>query len=141
MDWVEMAFQLALMAAGYLLGAASGFFAVRLVGLGVVPNAAALYVLALPLASTLVTEGFTRLWRHTPGSFGLGGLTAFLPMLVAGAGIVVLLAGAQRLVAPFDPSLPDRAGPLTVWVGLAAFCSLAALGFWRFWPEPTARLW
>lgn len=141
MYWLEVGFQLAVMALGYLLGAGAAFLLLRLGGLALRLDAAALYVLSLPLAVTLLSEGFTRLWRHTPGAFGLGGLTAFVPLLIAGAGALVLLAAGQRVLAPFDASLPRGAESLTAWVGLAVFCSLAALGLWRFWPEPTARLW
>lgn len=141
MYWIEVGFQLAVMALGYLLGAGAAFLLLRFGGLAPRLDAAALYVLSLPLATTLLSEGFTRLWRHTPGAFGLGGLTAFLPLLVTGAATLALLPVAQRLLAPFDATLPRDAESLSAWIGLAVLCSLLALGLWRFWPEPTARLW
>jgi hypothetical protein len=139
--WIDLAIQLGVVALGYLLGAAAAFLLLRLAGAGLQLDRAALYLLTLPLAVTLLSEAFTGLWRHTPGSLGLGGLTVFLPMLIAGAAALTLACAAQKLLAPLDPALPRGEGALTAWVAVALASSLLALGLWRFWPEPTARLW
>lgn len=141
LHWIDLAFQLGVVALGYLLGAAAAFLPLRLAGAGLPLDRAALGLLALPLAATLLAEATTGLWRHTPGTLGLGGLTVFLPMLFAGAGAVVLAWAAQRLPAALDATLPRGEGLLTAWVAVAVLSSVLALGLWRFWPAPTARLW
>lgn len=137
----ELLFQLLILLVGYALGAAAVLLGARLVGIGVAMSHAALLVLALPLVSTLLAEGFTSLWGRTPGSLGLGGLTAFMPLFVAAALISVAVTVAQQVMAPFDPHLPRSSASLTSWLGLAVACSILALGLWRYWPEPRARLW
>ena len=103
-------------------------------------NHATLFVIALPLVSTSLAEAFIRLWLHTPGAAGLGGLTVFVPMLVAGAVSLAVSFGGQQVLAPFDAAAPRGAQSLTAWVGLAVLCSLFALALWRFWPAPRPRL-
>ena len=137
---IETAGQALILALGYGIGAGVLIGLLRLFGLPFPFTQTAAFVLTLPLVATLVAEAFTGLWQHTPGTMGLGGLTAFVPMLVAGALVVAVTFAAQAFLAPFDPSLPRHAPTLTAWVAIAAGLTLATLALWRFWPEPTARL-
>ena len=136
----EQSFQLGVLGTGYVLGAAWVLFILRFVGYPLAVNPATLFVLALPLVSAGLAEAFVRLWLHTPGAVGLGGLTVFVPMLVAGAVSLIAAFGGQQVLAPFDPTAPRNSQSLTAWVGLAVTCSLFALALWRFWPAPRARL-
>ena len=136
----DQAFQLFVMCLGYAIGAAAVALVFKVAGIPLAANRAALLVLVLPLMSTCVAEAFTQLWRRTPGTLGLGGLVVFLPMLIAGAVSLAVAFGAQRFVEPFHPVWSRNSATLTTWVVLAVLCSLVALGLWRFWPEPRARL-
>lgn len=140
MEAVNVGIQLGVLAAGYLIGAAAIGLGFRLAGTGQVLAAAPLMVTILPLAVVLLAEAFTRLWTHTPGTLGTGGLFAFVPMLVAGSAIALLAQAALFVLEPFDPFLPRDDPRLTAWLGLAAACSLLALALWRFWPEPVPKL-
>jgi hypothetical protein len=137
---VEFLFQLFVLFLGYLVGAAAVLFGARLIGLSFQANNAALLVLALPILSALVAEAFTGLWLHTPGTLGLGGLTAFMPMLTAAVVISLALLLAQRFLPAFDPEFPRDSGGVASWTGLALAGSALALALWRYWPEPRARL-
>ncbi|MEX0760680.1 MAG: hypothetical protein WD100_13950 [Tistlia sp.] len=138
--WIDLAIQLAVVALGDLVGAGAAWLLLKLAGAGLLLTRPALYLLTLPLAVTLLSEAFTGLWRHTPGSLGLGGLTVFLPMLLAGAAAVALALLAQNFL-PSGPPLSRRGPPLTAYLALALAATLLALCLWRFWPEPRARLW
>lgn len=140
MDVVETLFQLAVVTLGYLLGAGGLLLLLWLLGLPLAPARAAALVLALPLATVLIAEGFTGLWLHTPGSLGFGRLWVVFPLLVAGGLAVAAAVAAQRLLPPFDPGLARLEPGLTAWLLVAAACSLAALALWRWWPEPRPRL-
>jgi hypothetical protein len=95
-----------------------------------------------PLLLSLAFEWATGLWDHTPGTLGFGSLNVALPMLIAGAAAAL----AFLLLRGFGPALAggfdrETLGPaITLWgvatIGLAAL----SLALWRFWPEPTARL-
>lgn len=138
----DLLIQLLVLSAGYVIGAAAACMAARLAGLAPGPHPAVWLVLSLPLACVLLAEGFTGLWQGTPGTLGLGGLTAFAPMLLASALVCLAAVAAQELVGPFDAQFPRGTGRLvTVWIALAVACSILALGLWRYWPAPRARLW
>lgn len=128
---------LVLAAAAYGVGVGIVAGPLALVGVGFVGGAATLLVLAMPLASVLLVEGTTRLWRHTPGSLGLGGLTLLGPMLIAGVASAIVARCLHAFASPFDSSSP-REGPA---LDLRLAGALGALALWRFWPEPRARLW
>lgn len=135
----ELLFQLAVLAVGYVLGAGGAILALRLGGVSLL-NHAAFLVLGMPMACALIAEGTTKFWRHTPGSLGLGGLTAVVPMFIAGVSVVVAIFLARMLFEPFDASMSRDSGNVTPWVVVALLCSVLALGLWRYWPEPRARL-
>jgi hypothetical protein len=141
-DFTEMAIQLAVIALGYVIGGGVLMLILRMMGLPLGFSHATMLVLTLPLVATLLLEMFTGLWRHTPGSLGFGGFVVFVPMLIAGAATAVAATGAQRLMVPFDPSMPRGSGSeLSGWLLLAFVCSGLSLALWRYWPAPTARLW
>jgi hypothetical protein len=137
---IELLFQLAVLLIGYLIGASAILFGARMVAGAFEANAAAFLVLTMPIACTLIAEAHSQLWRHTPGSLGLGGLVAFLPMLVAGAGIGVAIVVAQQVMPSFRPHISRDTDYLSTWLILAMAGSAVALGLWRYWPEPRARL-
>ena len=141
LDLIEIAIQLAVIALGYAIGGGIVFIVFRVAGFPVTFDQATLLVLALPLIATLLLETFTGLWRHTPGSLGLGGFVAFIPMLIAGAGIAIAAVTARKLMLPFDPSFPRESGSLSGWLLLAFTCTGFSLALWRYWPAPTPRLW
>ncbi len=142
LDFIETAFQLAVIALGYAIGCGAVMVMLRLFGLPFALNHATMLILTLPLVSTVVAEWFTGLWLHTPGALGFGGLVVFIPMLVAGAATALAALGAQRLMIPYDARLPrDSGGDLSGWLLTAFICSGLSLALWRYWPEPTARLW
>lgn len=140
MEAVNVAIQLVVLVAGYALGAGAVLLGLRLAGLGPGPGAATLLVLLLPLLNVLAAEALVRLWTHTPGTLGLGGLAAFQPMLVAGLAIAALARAAPLALAPFSPFLPRGEAPIGGWLALALLCSGLALALWRYWPAPAARL-
>jgi len=142
LDLFEMAGQLAIIALGYAIGGGVVVLLLKLIGFPLGLNHATLLILTLPLFATLLLETFTGLWRHTPGTLGFGGLVVFVPMLIAGAAIVIAAAVAQRLLIPFDPTLPrDSGGDISGWLLVAFICTGFSLALWRYWPEPMARLW
>ena len=105
------------------------------------PEGMPLLLAGIPLLLCLLFEWATGLWDRTPGTLGLGGLTAALPLLLAGA----LAAVAVLLLRGFGPELAagftrDQLGAaITAW-GLATIgVAAVALALWRFWPEPTPR--
>ncbi|MCC0035660.1 MAG: hypothetical protein H6887_10395 [Hoeflea sp.] len=137
---MELLFQLLIMAVGYAFGmVAIGI--VKIAGVAFTFNSAALMVLVFPIVSALMAEGFTKLWLSTPGTLGLGGLVAFMPMLVAGLTSAIAAIVAQRLMVPLDPDSGRSSESLTGWLLLAIACIVVTLALWRFWPEPRARLW
>jgi hypothetical protein len=137
---MELLFQLLIMAVGYAFGMIV-IGVVKLAGLAFTFNSAAMLVLLLPLMSALMAEGFTKLWLTTPGTLGLGGLVAFMPMLIAGLTSALAAIVAQRLMVPLDADSARSSESLTGWLLLAIACTVVTLAFWRFWPEPRARLW
>lgn len=137
---MELFFQLMVLAVGYA-GGMIVILLLKLAGMAFTFNSAAMMVLVLPLVSALVAEGFARLWLTTPGAVGLGGLVAFMPMLVAGLISAIAAMIAQRLMLPLDPNSARSSENLTGWLVLAITCSVVTLALWRFWPEPRARLW
>lgn len=138
--FAEQSFQLGVLGTGYVIGAAWVLLILRFVGYPLAITPATLFVLALPLVSTGLAEAFVRLWLHTPGAVGMGGLTVFVPMLIAGAVSLVGAFGGQQILAPVDATAPRGSQSLTGWLVLAVLCSLFALALWRFWPAPRARL-
>lgn len=142
LDFIEMAIQLAIIALGYAIGGGIVVIMLRLAGFPLAFDQATLLVLALPLVATLLLEMFTGLWRHTPGTLGLGGVVVFIPMLIAGAGIALAAVAGRRLMIPFHPALPrESGGDISGWLLLAFVCTGFCLALWRYWPAPTARLW
>lgn len=142
LDFIEMAIQLAIIALGYVIGGGIVLILLRITGFPLALDHPTLLVLTLPLVTTLLFEVFTGLWRHTPGSLGFGGVVVFIPMLIAGAGIVVAAFGARKLMIPFDPTLPrDSGGDISGWLLLAFICTGFSASLWRYWPAPTPRLW
>lgn len=137
---MELLFQLLILALGYFSGIAI-IPVLKLAGITFTASHEAILVLALPILCTLVAEGLTMLWLHTPGSLGLGGLTAFLPMLLAGFINAVTATAAQKVLPPFDPNSARDSAALTAWLALAMVCSVISLGLWRFWPAPPPKLW
>lgn len=96
----------------------------------------------LPFLACAVAEVCTELWERTPGGLGTGTLVLILPMLLLGivAGVAhLVLSGAAPLPEIHSPR--EAPGVLTAWVGTAFALSGVGLALWRFWPEPTARLW
>jgi len=138
---VEIAGQLLVLVLGYALGAAVVVGGARLLGLAPAPDAATWMVLVMPLATVCVAEGFSGLWRCTPGSLGLGGLVAFVPMLVGAVVIAIVALAAQRLLPAHDASIARDSSSLTSWTAVACACAAVAVALWRWWPEPRARLW
>lgn len=137
---MELFFQLAIMAVGYALGIIP-IGVVKLAGVAFIFNNSALMVLVFPIVSALMAEGFIKLWLTTPGTLGLGGLVAFMPMLIAGLTSALAAIVAQRLMLPLDPDSARSSENLTGWLLLAIGCTVVTLALWRFWPEPRARLW
>ena len=137
---MELFFQLVIMAVGYAVGMVA-IVLLKLAGVAFTFNSAAMMVLLLPIMSALVTEGFTKLWLTTPGTLGLGGLVAFMPMLAAGLVSAFSAVIAQKYLVPLDPDSARSSENLTGWLVVAIACSIIALALWRFWPEPRARLW
>lgn len=137
---MELFFQLLIMAIGYAVGVVP-IVLLKFAGLAFTFNSAAMLVLLLPVMSALMTEGLTGLWDTTPGTVGLGGLVAFLPMLVAGLISAFAAVIAQKYLAPLDPYNPRSSEGLTGWIVVAIVCTIMTLALWRFWPEPRARLW
>jgi hypothetical protein len=107
-----------------------------------VPDGLPLILFGAPLLLCLAFEWATGLWDHTPGTLGFGSLAVALPMLLSGA----TAALAFLLLRGFGPAFAEDFGRdgsgamITLWglatIGLAA----VSLALWRFWPEPTARL-
>jgi hypothetical protein len=106
------------------------------------PEGLPLILAAAPLLLCLAFEWATGLWDHTPGTLGFGSLNVALPMLLSGAGValtfLLLRSFGLAWAGGFDR---EALGPaITLWgvatIGLAAL----SLALWRFWPEPTARL-
>jgi len=128
-----------------LAGYAAGYFAVRLAatpfGLRAAAGAPPAYLLFLtPLLVCAVFEFATGLWEKTPGSLGLGPLDVVKPMAVAGlATAVAHLALRAALPLPADLS-PRETGALAIWAAASVALIALALGLWRFWPPPMARL-
>lgn len=137
---MELFFQLLIIAVGYAFGMIS-IVLLKFAGLAFTFNSAAMLVLLLPLISALMAEGSTKLWLTTPGTLGLGGLVAFMPMLVAGLASAVAAIVAQRFMVPLDPDSARSSDGLTGWLVLAIACTVVTLALWRYWPEPRARLW
>ena len=137
---MELFFQLVIMAVGYAVGMVP-IVLLKFAGLAFTFNSAAMLVLLLPLMSALLAEGLTKLWDTTPGTLGLGGLVAFMPMLVAGLVSAFAAVIAQKYLAPLDPYSPRSSENMTGWLVVAIACTIMTLALWRFWPEPRARLW
>lgn len=137
---MELLFQLVTMTVGYAVGMIA-IGVVKLAGMAFTFNSAAMLVLLLPLMSALMAEGFTKLWLSTPGTLGLGGLVAFMPMLIAGLTSALAAIVAQRFMLPLDPHSGRGSESLTGWLVLAIACTVVTLALWRIWPEPRARLW
>lgn len=137
---MELFFQLLILAVGYFSGIAI-IPVLKLAGIAFTASHGAILVLALPVLCTLAAEGLTMLWLHTPGTLGLGGLTAFLPMLAAGLINAVTATAAQKLLLPIDPNSARDSASLTAWLAVAMVCSVISLGLWRFWPAPPPKLW
>jgi hypothetical protein len=142
LEIIETAGQLAIVAFGFVIGAGIVLLLARLLGISLDFSRATLLVLTLPLLATLLLEMFTGLWRHTPGSLGFGGFVVFFPMLIAGAGTAIAALVGQKLMIPFDATMPrESGGDISGWLLLAFLCSGFSLGLWRYWPAPVARLW
>ena len=137
---MELLFQLLIMAVGYALGMIV-IGVVKIAGVAFIFNNSTLMVLVFPIVSALMAEGFTKLWLTTPGTLGLGGLVAFMPMLIAGLTSALAAIVAQRFMVPLDPHSGRGSESLTGWLVLAITCTVVTLALWRFWPEPRARLW
>lgn len=137
---MELLFQLLIMAVGYALGMIA-IGVVKIAGVAFTFNTSALMVLVFPIVSALMAEGLTKLWLTTPGTLGLGGLVAFMPMLIAGLTSAFAAIVAQRLMLPLDPDSARSSESLTGWLLLAIACTVVTLALWRYWPEPRARLW
>lgn len=138
---METFFLLVLMTLAYLLGAGSVVGVGKLAGVPLPPGAAALLVFGMPLAASWLAEFTTGLWRHTPGSLGLGTLTVVLPMALAGFLTAAAALGLQHWGQPMDSLSPRDSTALSAWVALALIATTITLALWRYWPEPPPRLW
>lgn len=132
---------LVLMAVAYLSGAGIVMGGGRLLGFPMLTGVMTLLVFGMPLAACWVAELCTGLWRHTPGSLGLGTLNVAHPMSLAGFLTAIAAVAMRCWIDPVDPSLPRESSTLTPWVALALISTVLAVALWRFWPEPRARLW
>lgn len=139
--WIEVAFQLFIIGLGYALGAGAALLAARLAGAPLEAGGAGWLVLLVPAAAALVAEATTGLWLRTPGTMGLGGLVAFVPLLLAGLAAALAALVAQHAIGLPDAAAGLRAGRLTAWMAVAVGVAVVALLLWRYWPEPRARLW
>jgi hypothetical protein len=106
------------------------------------PDGLPLILAGAPLLLCLAFEWSTGLWDHTPGTLGFGSLNVALPMLLSGAAA----AFAFLLLRGFGPAFAggfdrDTSGAMITFWGLATIGLMAvSLALWRFWPEPTAKL-
>lgn len=131
---------LILMAAASLLGSGVVLGGGRLLGAPTLSGPLALLVLGLPILAAWLAELSTGLWRHTPGTLGLGSLTATVPMFVSGFSITFAALVMRIWVEPFDQSVPRDSVTLTAWLMMAVMATVLTLALWRYWPEPRARL-
>lgn len=138
---METLFILLLMTITYLLGAGAIVGAGKLAGLPLPPGSMMLLVFGMPIAASWLAEFTTGLWRHTPGTLGLGALTVALPMALAGTLTAAAALGLQHWGQPVDTLTPRDSSALSAWVALALFATTITLALWRYWPEPRARLW
>ncbi len=138
---IEVVALLVILTISYLLGVVGVVAPLKLAGVEVpLTNHTSLLIWVLPLISVNVIEYLTRLWSNTPGAAGLGSLTVVVPMFLAGLVAGVSLSVAQRLFEPFDHTLTRHSEELTSWVAVALACTVITVALWRYWPEPTPKL-
>jgi hypothetical protein len=138
---METFFLLALMMLAHLLGAGVAMGGGKFLGFSPPPGSMALLVLGMPLAAAWLAEFTTGLWRHTPGTLGLGSLTVALPMAVSGLFTAAVAIGLCRRLNSASILFSRDSPALTAWVTLALAATMLTLALWRYWPEPRARLW
>ncbi|MEQ9519392.1 MAG: hypothetical protein RLN89_08125 [Parvibaculum sp.] len=138
---VELGFQLILMTSAYAIGVGIAFLLLKLVNMPFSHNYAGYLVLVLPVVTCVLAEYFTELWMGTPGSMGLGGLNVVLPMLLSGIVIMFAASTMQQFVEPYTHHFARGDATLTPWLVLALTANVFSVALWRYWPEPTAKLW
>lgn len=112
----------------------------RVLGAATLTAPVASLVLGLPVAAVCFVEWRTGLWRHTPGSLGLGSLNVAMPMCLAGIAIAIAALVMRTRVLPFDRTLPRDSATLTPWLVFAVLATVLTLALWRYWPAPRPRL-